>query len=252
MDMQGQSAADLFEKVLSRWWLLALLTVLGGLGGWVVSFGRTPIYEARTSIEVIITDARLGENRIERLMKNAISIVSPRSMSPALIQDIEEDCPGSSTADMQLEHRLLVLDLVVHCSNPQGAADLANAWAEAAGAALTEAYDHSLVLEELTLHLEALKDCLHNPSKAPCSDYTDLEALRQEIQSLEEDISIERAASQGMRPEFSFRIESRADVPSKPEADGRGVLILAGVVIGVSIGLLVVSSSPGGLARRKR
>jgi hypothetical protein len=243
MAMEDSSALDTFERILSRWWLLALLTVLGGLSGWLINFIKPPVYEARASmvVNMVYTGRAASTDQTSWLLSSVASMVSPRVLGPELIPEYAEVCKGITNADLQLERRESVWELVARCSNPQGAADLANAWLDLASTTLSDALVHSLNVEALTTSLELLKTCKNFSTQEVCKGFTNVEALQQQIKSLQNEITIEQQASQGIIPSISFRIESHADIPESPSARATGILILAGMVMGMMAGILVIT-----------
>ena len=52
MTSQEFSPRESLERILARWWVIVLITVLGGIVGWTFHFLQPPIYEASAVITI--------------------------------------------------------------------------------------------------------------------------------------------------------------------------------------------------------
>lgn len=237
------SPLDKFERIVSLWWLVALLAILGGLIGWAINTIKPAVYEGRASLVVYFKVSgreSYGETQSSYLLSTVAAIVSPYALGPTLVSDFEGDCKNISVDDLYLERRESVWDLVVRCSSAQGAADLANAWIDAAMSKLNTAYEHSVNVEALTVSLTTLNSCGNFPTQDICLQYSTIEEQQLQIKALQQEIRKEEQGSQGMVSNVSFRIESLSKVPVKPIANAPGLLIIAGMAIGLLVGILLV------------
>ena len=247
MGMNDSSPLDDIEMILSRWWLLTILTIMGGLVGWLISLARPPVYEARASMVVYVEYIQRGvitESESSWYLSTVSTLISPRALGPGLIQEFEQDCENILLEDLQIERRESNWDLVVRCSDPQAVAELANTWVDSAYALLADAYDHGLKVQSLSTTIDQLKFCKDDLSQEICAGISDVDTLIVRLKSLQEEIGKEQQASQGVIPNLVFRIESHATAPAKPSAQAPGVLILSGVIIGLLIGILAATTHP--------
>ena len=61
--MKEFAPLEVIENALSRWWVLVILTILGGIVGLFFPISRPPIYEAEATIAVSIdfTQVRMSQ-----------------------------------------------------------------------------------------------------------------------------------------------------------------------------------------------
>lgn len=248
------SPLDKFEHLLSQWWLLAILGILGGIVGWSITFIKQPVYEARASLVVHLNyhgRNTYSESYSSYLLSTIAAIISPYSLGPSLISNDIVECTNLTINDLQLERRQSVWDLVVRCTSAQGAVNLANEWLDAAMISLTDAYEHSLTIDVLTANLDILKSCGYIPAPELCSDISTLEDQQSLIRSLQQEIRIEEQKSKGMESIVSFEIESYASASDKPIAYSSGIFPLAGTAIGLLVGILIFSQGWSISSRRE-
>jgi len=231
------------EIILSRWRLLILIVLIGGLAGWLYSLGNPPIYEARSSMVFFLDEGqreKLPDTQFSLSFNNLNTILSPRAQGPILIQEFGKDCKDMTIYDLQIERRETNWDLVVRCPDAKAAADIANAWADNAFSVVSDAYGHSLKVESLATTIDFLKRCNYNSSLEVCSGITDTDIVKQKMQTLWDEVGVEKRASMGINPNLVFRIESYANIPIKPVAKTVKGFIVSGGVIGLLIGTLLI------------
>lgn len=241
------------KVILSRWRLLFLLVVAGGLAGWMYSLGNLPIYEARSSMVFYQESGKrrtLPDTQFSLSLNNISTLLSPRALGSILLPEFGKDCEGITNADLQVERRETNWDLVVRCTDAQAAADLANAWADNAFSILDEAYNHSLKVESLATTIDFLKNCNYDSSLNICSGISDLDIVKQKMQTLWDEVGVEKRASMGINPNLVFRIESYAYVPTKPVAKTEKGFIVSGGVIGFLLGTLMIIVNQQILSRK--
>ena len=247
MGMNDLIPRDDFELLLSRWWLLAILIITGGLIGWIVSRSHPPIYEARASLVVNPNYSQLkgmNGNNSSLDTSNIVALVSPKALGPTLIQGLDTHGVQIKIQNMQIEQRESVWDLVVRSTDAQVSADMANAWIDLAYTTVEQASEHYLNLMVYTDEFNLLTSCKVDSTSEICTGISTSNPLIQQLQSLQEKMSVEKKASQGINTDISIRIESHADVPTKPATFAPGLLILAGAFVGLLLGILMVMVYP--------
>jgi uncharacterized protein involved in exopolysaccharide biosynthesis len=50
MKSQEFSPRESLERAFKRWWVIVLMTVVGGLVGWAFHFVNPPVYEASSTV----------------------------------------------------------------------------------------------------------------------------------------------------------------------------------------------------------
>lgn len=242
MNTDAWSPKDALENGLRAWWLLAALMILGGLAGWGAARLRAPVYQAEAQIVFTIDFTRTGAmTDIEE--DQAHSVVGDILASDEVLGAAAQ-AEGLSLVQARLmastERKLTTWVLRVRSADSQQAANLANAWAQAAAVVLDDSLAHALKAADLQRHLDGLTACLQqtvmtDPAFAICGQT--VEQVNAQVQQTGSIIHAERIASRGLLPAMSFTPPVQAQVPTRPALLGQGIRVLAGAAIGLLIGL---------------
>ena len=248
----------MLHNAVRFWWVLFLAIVLGGLAGWLASSARPPVYEgvARFSGRIDYTSTGPLTQFEEDTAYNTIGDIL---LSKGVVQDVadEANAQGISVDPVQLrqsvyrERKFDIWELRIRRGDPQTAQKLAEIWAEKGHAALLESYRHALLADQISQNIRTLESCLGRAVQGEISSPVCSKARFSEIQNdLYEAVNAlykEQKASFGM---FAGLIPGPAEMvtPSQePVHFGRNQLVLAGGIIGLLAGLLVIET--GLLAR---
>jgi uncharacterized protein involved in exopolysaccharide biosynthesis len=226
--------------VLRKWYLLALLGILGGLIGLGVSAVLPPQYEARATLQVALflpegqfyTDAQTDYQ-----LNSAIEVVYSAAMLQQLVSSFQSEGKDVETSDLTLERRESTWDLVVRNRDPQLAAEATNAWLDETLARLEEAGAHSLQASELASQIAVLNGCAISQTLPLCASFKNMEELGNAAAALWQQYQQEVAASGGLNPSLTWLVENRASIPTKPVIRQRSTLVLAGMGLGLLLGL---------------
>lgn len=245
------SPLETIQLAMRKWWLIALLMILGGLFGILFYQLRQPVYEATVAFSMGIDYTRTGpisQYDGDHALGMAGTLISSTRIKEEVIStarengfEIEFD---SLHENSFLERKAHVWILRVQSEDPATAASLANFWAEIALRELTNAYQHALEKEKLERYGLSLVNCLEmtvstQPISAPCQ-FGSMRSLQEEITLVQANIMEEKQASYNIFPGLLFGEVSKAVVPTDPVRYGRGSLALAGMVIGFTIALLLI------------
>ncbi len=242
------------QLILTRWWVLLLLGILGGLAGWVFHQIRPSIYEARAVMTFNLdfpayTDANLSIYVADHTFGAGGALM----FSTAVLQEVVADAQNRGM-DVNLEtfgkmvqypeRRQNLWTLRVRNPDAQIAADLANLWGEAAYRALDEAHAHAVRAWTLRTYVQALAECPDQPDLDPppppiCSGQGGID--HQNLAVIEAEMNAESQASQGISPELRFAFSQRAQVPDEPVAYTMGWLVISGALIGFLGGVLLLT-----------
>lgn len=233
-----------FTRALRRWPLIAALTVLGGLTGWLFSLVQPPLYEARALFNITIDLAQTGpleERDEDHIINAATALMASKPVFALAAEDVV--AAGYSPAyawgsDAFLERQQSRIYLIVRHPDPQAAAVLVNLWAERAFAALTQAHLRALRARDLRLYLNTLSDCAQpNPDPAGICAAASVGEIAHAMDTASAALSAETASSMGINPAILFGLVEKAQPPLEPVAF-RGVwLLLAGALAGFIIGI---------------
>jgi uncharacterized protein involved in exopolysaccharide biosynthesis len=246
------SPLDTFQNILSHWWWVVLLALIGAGVGWVVHLVSSPVYEAKAVLAVTIDYTQTGA-MTEYDQDHTIGVVKAVVLSTDVLGKVltkaqSQQIPIDALKDGQtifLDRKHSILELIVRNSNPQNVATLANLWAETAYETLIEAQRNAVQARVLREQLLDLQKCLQLPENSPekpaiCSQSAS-EDLPRRIQTLVSDVQTAEISAKGIIPPLLFEYSQRAVSPIKPVAYGANWLTFSGAMIGLLIGILWIS-----------
>ena len=253
-DTSTFNPTDALNRVLRRWWLLAILTIAGGLLGLLFNALRPQPYEAGFRITTAIEVANSGEltQYQEDITYEAVGalLLSP-SLKEAVIQQA-----GAEGLAMQadylnrnatVERKLATWQVRVRHTDAQSAEMIAAIWLRLADAEIKRAYAEAIQADGLARYLDSMENCLARASLTPpsyglCSQ-ANLEQVQVEIQRTGKQLAEARLSSRGLSSSLSID-QAEADlIPAHPVSDQRGQQVLAGALIGFLIGLWALQNN---------
>lgn len=257
--MKELSPFEAFERVLRFWWVVALLAILGGGVGRLVSALRPPLYEAAAMVSVKV---RVPDELVETIPYAEVNEIH-RAVANELLSDRAWAALQSAAAARgwalpaaRFDDRVFTLErlrsdwkLMVRDPDPQRAADLANLWVETAWPLVEEAYEHALAAERLRLERASVGACFENHDFAggnACAGLSlrDPQELQAYLAQLDRAYQAELQASGRFSPWLSLALSTPAAPPAVPVRRLTGQLVFAGMALGLLAGLLVVQFLP--------
>jgi len=244
MKNQEFSPRESLERAFSRWWVIVLMTVLGGLVGWAFHFITPPVYEATSSLtaNMDFQQRQLTQYEEDYAFDSAGAISMWEDVENQIIAEaklrglpIELD---QLRQQMFIERRQSVFELHIRNHDPQIAAQLANIWAEKYYAALNGALVHAIRADQIQAQIDAINGSLSasgSPVLGPDAQTS--------LKNLSDELLQEQQLSQGIISIMKFAVTGLAAVPQRPVVYYLANLVLAGACIGFVISLWVVSSS---------
>ncbi len=245
-----------FENLYRYWWLVVLLTVWGGLIGWLIHRARPPVYDAQVVFYAAIDFSQfpetvaltLGEQ--DEIMWGAGAVLLSTRVVEAVVADALVQGIPITTDDLYakstLERKQANWFLILRDPDPQTAATLANLWGAQGLAALTEAREYALNAQAVQGYLDNLQLCLAGSVPAdqlPAACEGQSEAtLTDEISTTSEQLSMIYQNSRGLFPALLFELSQEASIPVEPARYGQSSLIFAGALIGFLLGTWAVNT----------
>jgi uncharacterized protein involved in exopolysaccharide biosynthesis len=231
------SPAETIEQALNRWWIIVLLTVLGGVAGWLFPISQPSIYEAEATLAVSI-DFPPGGSMSQYEEDYTFGMTGALIASTAVMERVAEQAQAEGLDvridqfSTYLEIKRSIWGLRVRHTDPQIAAKLANIWAEEAYATLEQSRQHALQAQNLQGQENTLMGCL----SSACAGYT-LTEVQAALLTISTQLANEQNASNGILPTLTFAFTEEALPPDQPVAFDRSKMILGGMLIGFVIGM---------------
>jgi Chain length determinant protein len=259
--MSELSPRDILERLFRRWPLIALGVLLGGLLGLLSSRLLPPVYEAHAEIYVNLDSALWAQ---ENHVGNPSEVAVSGSMMP--ISDLfyadetlrvlvaaagEENLSieqGTVLDTFTIQRINMTWQMTVRADDPHRAARLADLWVQTALPIHQTAHEHALAAYALTLERDALVICFEGSSLTAgntCAgtSFAALAELEPALTGLDTRITAERSQSMGLDPALTIEPGPGAEVPSEPVHHQRTWLALAGMMIGLILGVFASQST---------
>jgi capsular polysaccharide biosynthesis protein len=249
------SPRQTIKVIFSRWWVMVILMILGGLFGLLFHFLQPPVFEATAGITIdLYFDKReLTPFEADAALNAAGAIISSTRLSDTFLAELQNR--GFSLQDVSriqknssIDAMKSVWDLHVRDYDPEAAAEYANLWASTAEQTLNDALVHSLLAEQLQNQINSLQSCLPplTPVQEPlivveaCHSYS-LDDIDTRLESWAIEMADEQRLSQGILSITSISLNHSAAVPAEPVLYGQANLVLAGACIGFFLSLWVTN-----------
>ena len=223
------SPRESVERSLARWWIVVLVTVLGGIAGWVFHFFQPPVYEATATVTVTMDFHKWDLTQYEEdyAFNAAGDIINSIPVKDQIIAEARARGLPIDIYQLQrqmvLERKQSVWELHVRDREPKVATELANIWEDKGVEALNLALEHALQADVLEYQVFGIARNLSTKNSI-------------------NDLMQERRLSGGIISIMTFALTETASVPEKPVLYTLGTLVLAGACIGFFISLWVVNS----------
>jgi uncharacterized protein involved in exopolysaccharide biosynthesis len=249
--LREYSPLELFYQTYRRWWLIALLALLGGAVGWFFHRLQPPVYETKAYFAVNIDFAQTGP-LTEFQQDHTIGMFKSVMLSPDIFQQVqaaalERQIPVEELTygkNVFIERLQFVFQLRVRSHDPHLAAAVANLWAETGYQAVQEAHGHAVQAQALRSYLKGLETCTtagETPDAAGLCSKASLAEIQEEVLRVAAQIEEESQLSRGLLAALSFDYTEPAPLPERPVAYGANWLILAGALLGFCLGIMLVS-----------
>jgi len=231
-----------FEGAFRRWWVIVLLTVVGGLVGWTIHFLRPPVYEATAYLTVNMDFQKVKLTQIEEdfAFNSSEAIGSSIDVLNQVVMQAQADgIPvdfNQLSESISLERKQSVWEFHVRNRSPEIAADLANFWVEKAFQALNAALEHAIRADQIQDQIKSIS-LYQFTSGSPELD----PELQATLSGLSAELLQEKQLSQGVISVMKYSLTGSAAIPTSPVLYNLANLVLAGATIGFIISLWVVS-----------
>ncbi len=240
------------ERAFAHWWVMFILMVVGGLGGWAIHSFFPPVYEADAVVTVTMDfekreltqfeqDYAFGAARDVIASSSVMNIVIAQAQSIGYSVD-----PARFHRDFYLEGRQSVWELRVRDRDPNIAAALANIWVGAAMDALDAALAHSLLADQIQIQITGLENCMAGVTQhaglipMDCRGLS-LEMIQARLQDKTTALLLESKSGLGLISIMTFAQTQAATAPDSPSVYGQAGMVLAGAFIGLIVSFWMIN-----------
>jgi len=239
--------SDLISKVIKKWWVVAALMIIGGLGGMAVTRITKPVYQSTAIITTAVDYAyagRLEDYELDHILLAVGDIINSTSVRQAVLINSQEQLPGITNDEIQ-KNLVAVRKgydwiLTARTSDPESAQVLASAWADNAMVALFKMTQKSLVDFHTQATLLSIENCFSNSvilenATTGCST--------EELESLITEFGLDDGNYTTLRESIllsnlSFQITTDPTLPSTPILFRQNLNVAAGALIGLILSLV--------------
>lgn len=239
-------------KIIRNWWVISLAMILGGIGGWVTSNMKRPVYESKSILSTSIDYVQSGYlTDIEE--DQILNLIGDNLLSDDFLAEVVDRLSGSeiNTDPKKLRDVLFIERQGYHWTmrarneNAAFTQELVSTWSDVVEDQLTAYQYHANNAQIINREIEGLSSCYIQqkwvePSSVLCSHY-DNDELQNELDGLTASFTRELEKGHGIDPAARFEITLEASSP-KQVAYHRNEMILASMVLGLLAGIVIVFS----------
>lgn len=237
---------DYSKTLLKKWWLIVIFALIGGMAGFIFTIKNPPIYEA-FSVLIVGNDYTSVDRTIwtdtksDTVINRSALIVNSDGIKDQIIADFKKKGKEIEPDAFSIAKRLAKWDLVVQHTDPQLAAEAANAWLDISFNALLEARQHSLNALAISKKLSILTNCSNETDPSSfCTGITNNIQLSDEITALTNALDAEERSSRSVSVVLTFEKGGYAEIPIRPTIFNRNLLVLVGCILGLILGSMGV------------
>jgi len=266
--MNDISPRQLLEHALRFWWVIAGCMLLGGCAAWVFSLFHTPVYEATALYDASVDTDQLAQELNVSPSQVPMDFTSQNDLLtpvedifylPEVVNQLVASAKGegiSLTEKDFFTSNTFYIDrkgarwlISVRRTDPNSATQLANLWVTTADAVIREALPHSVHALALQSQRTLIQKCFSGSDFAQANQCagtsiassSDLDTT---LTNLEQQILSEEQAGRKIDPAVQVAFIQPAKLPTHPVLNNPFLMIMAGALIGVLIGVLLVQRLP--------
>jgi uncharacterized protein involved in exopolysaccharide biosynthesis len=240
--------SEVFMLTLKKWWVLALLMILGGIGGLFFTRLNRPIFQSQAAITTSIDFAYSG--RITDVEQDHLIMAIGDEIGSTKVINQVVNLAGSEKLNLTKEEiqKSLTLSrkgyrwvLTARNTNASNAQKLAQLWADAALQTLVDVKKQTLVSYDFHTGNLALESCLAqsvvtDPVSASCS-LDQLEKIRAAMSIPNENSANMSLTDTISLSKISFELTQQPELADSPIFFQQNLTVIVGAVIGLLVGI---------------
>jgi hypothetical protein len=241
---------DIFLKIIKRWWVITGLMIIGGVFGWIISSLHSPLYESKAILSTSIDFVQSGYlTDIEE--DQILNLIGDNLLSDEVLIELEDrlSISGYDFSEKELQSILFIerqgynWTMRARNENASLAKEIVSKLSEVVEEQLNSYLYHATKAATIYRRISGLEKCLLQqvwvePSSVLCSS-VDSNEIRKTITIEQQEYLKEIQDSHGVDPAVRFQVTQQANDPNRV-AYSRNEMILAGMVIGLLIGIILL------------
>lgn len=246
------SPSRTFGKVIHLWWVLALLMIVGGMCGVWVSRLHKPVYESKAVITSVLDYSQIGQ--IDDTDEDQIYVAIGQIIGSSAVEN--EVVAQVKTEKLDLTEvqvlNSLALDrqdnrwvLHVRLTNPQLAQKVNQYWVDDAIKALEVMKSDAVLGYASQQYINSLVTCFQqsvvSESGSAICNNQNMTQLQTEIKQVFDDPNSKLTSASLLLLHTSFELTNAPDLPTSPVLLAQNISALAGIVIALIVGLVILS-----------
>lgn len=242
---------DLIKYAGSRWYMLVIGMIVGGLAGMGAVSLLPELYESNAVFNVTIDYTQTGalsDVEEDQAMRGVGDIIFSDEIVSGTLAALEEQgmllSKDEFYDDAIFDREEFRWAIRYRDANPQTAFIVVEAWSLEADRVLQEALEHARLASSYQGVLTGLESCLQRTtgpvSGSDACSYENIEEILAEIDQVSALVKSEKEESKGLLPALSVQLLEKAKVPSQAMRYQVNMLVLNGALIGLLIMLAVL------------
>jgi hypothetical protein len=236
------------ENAIRYWWFVALLIVVGGLGGWFVYSFTPPLYEATAQFSIAIDFVSTGpltQYEEDLAINTAGNIFISTEVLQRVVEQAGKESMQINLPDLKkqifIERKFSVWNLRVRDPDPKNAERLALIWMNQGESILRQSYQHAIEAYRLERYLQSQESCIekfaaNGPSYVPC-DSAHFADIQKNIHEASVALFTERQAGRGLFAGLTLGPFNPPEVSQKPLSTGLNQYVFLGGLLGLLVSI---------------
>jgi len=244
--------SKVFSRLIHFWWALALFMIVGGLAGLVAARFHRPVFESQSVITSIADYSVLGQvddwdnDQLYSAIGDVIGSTSVKNEVIAKVQAAKLPLSETETlASLTLDRQDNRWVMHVRLDDPRVAQQVNSYWAESAMQALEAVKAKAVTGFESQQYINSLVTCLQQSvvveaNSTTCNAQT-FTQIQNQLKDIASDPDLQISSGSLLLLHTSFALTTQATLPGSPALYAQNLLALAGMLIALIVGLVVLS-----------
>lgn len=243
----------LLQKMIRYWWIVVIIMILGGGVGLLLNPTHPAIYESKAVLSTAVDYAflnKLDDWEEDQIFQAVGDVIHSTAVMNQVV--VEAGAQGITLSNAQLQDSFEIdrqdtrWVLRVRDQDPQRAQFLNSLWSKAAIQALSQLRVNAVASIAVQESLNSLVGCLEDKvvvdaGAALCPEL-DVAQVKDRLAQIAKDPELQMVWNALALSHTSFELTGEASLPISPVLNGRNIHALAGMLVGLILGVWLISS----------